>query len=154
MSSATDPLSRSAVLALPGVANVEMLRECLYNHVMDAIDWGKIYGYEQMLWSLLPELGVKDDEGEAAEAMIRECVIRAASDPMRIVSEVPFGISDAERRAVEYDDGCVFCRADAQNAGDGEHVDDCPCCADMAADWRAKHEAVLRKAGLWRVPPS
>ena len=130
-----------------------MLRECLYNHVMDAIDWSKLYGYEQMLWSLLPELGVKDDEGEAAETMIRECVVRAASDPMRMISDVPFGITDAERRAVEYDDGCVFCRADAV-ASKHEHVDDCPCCADMAADWREKHQAVLRKAKLWRPRPS
>lgn len=154
MSLVGGPLSRSLVLALPSVASIEMLRECLYNHIMDAIDWGKIHGYEQMLWSLLPELGVDDDEGEAAEAMIRECVIRAASDPMRNISEVPYGITDAERRAVEYDDGCVFCRADRANGNGEEHVDDCPCCMDMAADWRAKHEAVLRKAGLWRPPPS
>lgn len=154
MSAVNDPLARSAVLALPSVANLEALRECLYNHVMDAIDWDRVHRYEQMLWSLLPELGVDDDEGEKAEAMIRECVVRAASDPMRTVSEVPFGITDAERRAVEYDDGCVFCRADTVAGNDGEHVDDCPCCMDMAADWRAKHEAVLRKAGLWRPPPS
>ena len=147
-------LSRSEALALPSVASVEALRECLYNHVMEAIDWGKIDGYEQMLWSLLPQLGVEDDDGEAAEAMIRECVVRAASDPMRNLSDVPFGVTEAERRAVEYDDGCVFCRANAASCGDDEHVDDCPCCADMAADWRAKHQAVLRKAGLWRVPPS
>lgn len=148
------PLSRSAVLALPGVANVEVLRECLYNHVMDAIDWGKLDSYEQMLWSLLPELGIGDDAGEAAEAMIRECVVRAASDPMRTISEVPFGITDAERRAVEYDDGCVFCRSDAAASSSGDHGDDCPCCADMAAEWREKNQAVLRKAGLWRPPPS
>jgi hypothetical protein len=142
-------------LTLPSVASLDELRQCLYSHVMEAIDWGKIHGYEQMLWSLLPELGHDDDEGELAEAMIRECVVRAASDPMRNFSEVPYGITEAERKAVEYDDGCVFCRADAVSGdGDEEHVDDCPCCADLAADWRAQHETVLRKAGLWRPPPS
>lgn len=151
MKPAADPFARDVILALPSVANLDELRGCLYNHVMDAIDWGKIHGYEQMLWSLLPELGVEDDECEAAEAMIRECVVRAASDPMRNISDVPFGVTDAERRAVAYDDGCVFCRVDAVHGG--EPVGECPCCMDTAAEWRAKHEAVLRKAGLWRPPP-
>ncbi|MBL9018918.1 MAG: hypothetical protein JNL83_32320 [Myxococcales bacterium] len=159
MTTARDPLSRSEVLALPSVANLDELRQCLYNHIMDAIDWGRIYGYEQMLWSLLPALGQQGDVDELAEKLIGECLARAAFDPMRLVSNVPPGITDAERRAVEYDDGCVFCRADAASGADQrqEHDDDdddCPLCTDMAAEWRDQHQAVLKKAGLWRPPPS
>ena len=117
MSAARDPLSRAEVLALPSTANLEELKQCLYNHVMDSIDWGKIYTYEQMLWSLLPELGEKKGKvDELAEKLIGECLARAAFDPMRLISHVPPGITDAERRAVDYDDGCVFCRADRENA--------------------------------------
>jgi len=139
----------------PDTAALRELRERLYQHVLDTIDWGALHGFEQVLWSMLPRLGYNDHDGQMAEQMVRACVIRAAADPMRNVSDVPFGITQAERRAASREDDCVFCQAEAA-CGDAHEpdVDDCPCCSDMAADWRAQHEAVLKKAGLWRPPPS
>ena len=140
----------------PDTAGLKDLRERLYQHVLDTIDWGVLFGYEQVLWSLLPRLGYRDEDGKLAEAMVRDAVVRAASDPMRNITDVPYGVTPEEKRAVEREDDCPLCEAAEVMTRDAHNPDvsDCPCCSDMVTEWRMQHEAVLRKAGLWRAPPS
>jgi hypothetical protein len=132
--------------------NINSLAECIYNHVFDAIDFEAMYRFEQVLWCLLPELGIEDEDGEVAEKLVREAIVRAASDPDRHVSHVPPGVTKAEAMAAAFDDGCPLCVLEAARspqADTPDHVDgECECCDMIARDWRAEHAEVLARAGL------
>jgi hypothetical protein len=136
----------------PMPASLEDLTTRLYNHVFQTIDFGAIYMFEQMLWSLLPELGIRDEEGEVAATMIRDAIIKAASDPMRNISDVPYGITKEEEKAVNFEEDCFFCVYEAKNPRENDaYVDgECACCDSVAQDWREQHADVLKKHG---VPP-
>lgn len=136
-------------------ASVEELAASLRTHVLEAIDFEVIDMFEQLLWSLLPELGVHDEDGEIAAKMIKDAITQAAEDPMRKISDVPFGITREEAKAVAFDDGCLFCVYEAKNprAQDDGYVDgECACCDLMARDWRKQHAEVLNQRGI-RPPP-
>ncbi len=135
----------------PMPASLEELTSSLYNHVFQAIDFGPLHVFEQLLWSLLPELGVPDEDGEIATGMIRDAIIKAASDPMRNISDVPYGITKEEEKAVSFDDGCFFCVYEARNPrceDDGYADGECACCDMVAREWRKEHADVLNKHGV------
>ena len=136
------PLSR----ALHAPADLSELSECVYNHVFDAIDFAAIFTIEQMLCCLLDQRGIHDDDGEIAERLIREAIIRAASDPMRNISDVPPGITKLEAKAVRFDEGCPLCVLAIV-----EH-EPCSCCDELARKWREQHAATLNKRGV--APPT
>ncbi len=152
------PKSPDPMPAIP--ASLEELTDSLYNHVLETIDFGAIHRFEQLLWSLLPELGIHDEEGEVAAKMIKDAIVKAASDPMRNVSTVPYGVTEEEEKAVKFDDGCFFCVYEDNNPREeNRYVDgECACCDMMAREWRKQHAAVLDKRGVrppaHRGPPS
>src|SRR3954462_14818614 len=94
------------------------LADRVYGHVLDAIDFGKIYGIEQVLWCLLP-----DDEGGAlAHELVTDALIRAATSPERACDfGPPPGITKAEAKAVAFDPDCPLCRAEAEAPPSTEH---------------------------------
>jgi len=121
------------------------LSERLYQHVLDAIDFESINGLEQMLWSMLPAIGVSDESGDLATAMIRGAIVRAASEPTRYCSFVPPGITKAEEKAVAFDEACPFCVLDAEQPPSHDDGDEpCSLCRDMAQSWREEHADKLR----------
>lgn len=128
------------------------LADCVYNHVFDAIDFDAISRFQQILCGLLDEVGIQDEDGELAETIIRDSIVRAASDPQRHIRRVPFGITKAEEAAVEFDPGCPLCVLEAARPPQSdtpEHVDgECECCDMMAREWRAEHAEVLARAGV------
>lgn len=134
----------------PKPASLAELTASLYNHVLEAIDFGALYTFEQLLWSLLPEQGVDDEDGEIASTMIRDAIIKAASDPMRNVSTVPYGVTKEEEKAVAFDENCFFCVYEAANPSEDDTYQDgeCGCCDAMARDWREEHAHVLSRRGV------
>jgi hypothetical protein len=126
--------------------------DCAYKHVVEAIDFDAIYRFEQILIGLLGEVGIHDEDGELAETIIRDAIVRAANDPDRDISDVPFGITKAEAAAVAFDPSCPICVLEAARPPESEapdHVDgECECCDMMARDWRAEHAEALARAGL------
>ena len=134
-------------------AKIGAITECMYRHVFDAIDFDAIFRLEQTLWGLLSEVGIEDDVGDLADKIIRDAIVRAANDPDRNVSDVPFGITKAEAAAVAFDPGCPFCVLEAaeppvSDANDHTDCDDCPLCQDMAREWRAENAQALARAGV------
>ena len=137
-------------------ADVAALATQLYGHVLDCIDFGQLYGLEQQLWHLLAELKLDDD---LAKALIQRAIVRAATDPATGSTDVPPGISKAEAKAADFDEGCPFCRYEAAHPHEAEadeepahgHGDDaCSLCDDLANDWRKQHADALR-AGARRL---
>jgi hypothetical protein len=127
------------------------IADCVYNHVVGAIDFDAMYRFEQILHGLLDEVGIQDD-GDLAEMIVRDAIVRAASDPDRHVSHVPFGITRAEEAAVAFDPGCPLCVLEAARPPEAEapdHVEgECECCDMMAREWRVEHADALARAGL------
>jgi len=142
--------------ALAKRSDLAALEAQLYGHVVDCIDFGALFGLEQLLWHLVDELGLGtlDDSGDLSKALIRRAIVRAANDPLTAMSDVPYGISKDEERAAKFDEACPFCQYEAehppQDEGDGEHDHDeepCQLCDEMARAWRAKHADALRRRG-------
>jgi hypothetical protein len=129
------------------------LEQRLYGHVFDAVDVGKLCGLEQMLWFLLDELDIPDDlQGDLARLMIARALARVGEDAQRSFSTVPFGITKEEAAAVAFDDACPFCKVEAQDHArraespdEDADDDDCPCCNDLARQWREEHAEALAR---------
>ena len=142
--------------ALAQRAELVALAEQLYGHVVDCIDFGALFGLEQLLWHLVGELGLEglDEEGDVSRAMIQRAIVRAAFDPLTRISDVPYGITKEEAKAARFDEACPFCRyedEEARAAKTEKHDpgdEDCPCCDDLACEWREQHAEALRRRGL------
>lgn len=130
-------------------AGIGAIADAFYNHVRETLDLEALNRIEQELWSVLDAAGIEDELGELSSKMVRDAIIRLADDPMRNISDVPYGITEEEAAAVAYDDECPFCVLEAaQPKTEPAHDDDCSCCAMIAAEWRAQHAEVLARAGL------
>jgi len=148
--------SPAVTTALAERADLAALEEQLYGHVLDCIDFDALNGLEQLLWHLVDKLGLGDLdlEDRLSTWLIRRAMVRAAHDPSTAFTDVPFGITKAEAKAVKFDDDCPFCQYEAEHpreAESDEHDhDDEPCslCDHMAREWRDKHADVLKRRGL------
>jgi hypothetical protein len=126
--------------------DLEALADQVAEHIHDAIDWNAVFRIEQMLWFLLKE----DPDGARAMTLVGEAFARAAVSPSRYgVTDVPYGVTKEEAKAVAFDDGCPLCRLDAQSPPEPEHDHDgdCELCDDMAREWRAQNADALRRYG-------
>ncbi len=146
------PQVRAAVAQRPDLAALEAQ---LYGHVLDCIDFGALYGLEQLLWHLVDKLGLGalDLDDRLSKWMIRRAIVRAAHDPSTAFTDVPFGITKDEAKAARFDPECPFCRYEDEHPREQEsehhHTgDDCPLCDDLAREWREKHADALRRRGL------
>jgi hypothetical protein len=132
------------------------LERQLYGHVLECIDWNALFGLEQMLWSVLDELGIDDCEVavDLAKAMISRAIVHASDDPATACSSVPYGITKAEAKAVSFDEACPFCQFEAEAAKrpkpEPHDHDEEPCglCDDLARMWREQHADALKRHGL------
>ena len=142
--------------ALAERKDLAALEEQLYGHVVDCIDFGALFGLEQLLWHLVGKLGLGrlDEEGDLSKQLIRRALVRAAYDPSTAFSDVPFGITKEEEKAANFDPECPFCRYEDEQArtakpAEHDHEDECcPLCDGMAAAWRKQHAEALRRRGL------
>lgn len=139
--------------ALAERKDLAALEEQLYEHVVDCIDFDALFGLEQLLWHLVDKLGLGrlDEESGLSKQLIRRALVRAAYDPSTAFSDVPFGITKDEEKAVKFDAECPFCQYEAEHPRDEEKAAEeecCPLCDDMAAEWRAQHAEVLKRRGL------
>jgi hypothetical protein len=147
--------SPAVTTALAERADLAALEEQLYGHVLDCIDFDALNGLEQLLWHLVDKLGLGDLdlEDHLSSWLIRRAIVRAAYDPATSFTDVPYGITKAEAKAARFDPECPFCRYEDEHPreedDEHEHDDDsCSLCDDMAREWREKHAAALRRAGL------
>ncbi|MDQ3364633.1 MAG: hypothetical protein M3680_04315, partial [Myxococcota bacterium] len=139
----------------------------LYGHVVDSIDFVRLYGFEQLLWSVLHERGIDDPEGEVARQLLVDVVTRAAGDPASYFPiSPPHGITKEEAKAVEFDDDCPFCKMEAEEAAHAASpegiADELAWQAELenmgkafassARAWREQHADALARRGL--APPS
>lgn len=140
---------------------VAALAERLYGHVFRAVDGVLLYAIEQILWSEIDRTGVHDEEGALATALIAEALARVGHDPERSHGSIPRDITPAERIAAAYDDDCLLCRYEINEAIARESGQ--RCCdleaatpdeeweelqAQAAAGWRARNADALRRFGL------
>jgi len=136
------------------------LEDQLYNHVVDKLDFVGLYQLEQLLWGLLDLRGIHDEDGELAKTLIVDAVTRAVRDPASYFpSSPPPGITEAEAKAVAFEEACPFCTMEANHAA---YLADPANAAAEAADaaemvalaepaaraWRARHAEVLARRGL------
>jgi hypothetical protein len=136
--------------------DVAALAEQLYGHVIECIDFGALFGLEQLLWHLLDQLGLGslDDDGDLSKWLMRRAIVRAAHDPMTSITDVPYGVTKAEAKAVRFDPDCQFCcyeREHPRESAEDEHDHDdesCSLCDEMAREWRERNKDALRRAGL------
>lgn len=148
--------SPAVTTALAERADLQALEEQLYGHVLECIDFAALDGLEQLLWHLVDTLGLGDLDldDRLSTWLIRRALVRAAYDPATTFTDVPYGITKAEAKAVRFDPGCPFCRYEDEHPRereDAEHEhagDDCSLCDELARGWRAKHAEVLRSRGL------
>lgn len=149
----------AAIEATPAQRDqVRALAERLYGHVFRAVARDALYGIEQLLWSELDRLEVPDDLGDVASALLAEALFRLAFDPARSCQTTPSPITELERIAADYDDDCLLCRHDLDEArrrhargGAAEDDDDeewAQLEAEAARGWRARHADALRRFGL------
>lgn len=148
-------------LALAKSPELSTLESRLYKHVLDCIDFDALNGLEQMLWFAVDKLGhgALDLEASLSHRLIERALIRAALDIENTFTDVPYGITKAEQRAVRFDPDCLFCEYDEQRSdepeqpgGGHDHEDDpCPLCDDMVREWRARHADQLRAASERRA---
>jgi len=163
----TEPLpSVDQVLSHLGVddvhhARVRALAQRLYGHVFRTVDGRMLYEVEQILWSEIDRLGIHDEQGDLATALIAEALFRVGHDPERCHDSIPLGVTPAEQIAAAYEDDCLLCRHElreaiaresGQRCGELEHArPDAEWieCQEAAADaWRARHVDALRRFGL------
>ena len=133
------------------------LERQLYGHVREAIDFERLHCFEQHLWSVMKNrFSISETLAfDLASQMIERAIARAAYDPVRHgITTVPLGITEAERKAVAFEDDCSICKVLAKLEAKppepevDEEGEPCPCCDIMAAEWREKHAEALSKAGL------
>jgi len=146
-------------------AELAELEQQLEGHVRNAIDFVALYQLEQLLWGLLDQRGIDDEQGELAKALLVDAVIRAARDPASYFPiRPPPGITEAEARAVEVEDACPFCQVEVtQAAYDADPANIAAEAAEaaelealwapQARAWREKHAEVLARRGLAVRPP-
>ena len=140
--------------ALAEREDLAALEEQLYEHVVECIDFDQLFGLEQLLWHLVDKLGLGrlDDESGLSTQLIRRALVRAAYDPTTAFTDVPYGITKDEEKAVKFDPECPFCQYEAEHPredAEHDHEDEhCPLCDDMAREWREKHAEVLKRRGL------
>jgi hypothetical protein len=142
------------------------LESQVYGHVLDAIDFDALNGLEQQLYCLLTDRELDEDVAlDLSKLVISRALERAADDPARYVRfGPPDGVTEAEAKAVAFDETCPFCvaeadaeeRAKARAAEDGQAGgahghganEPCPLCDDLVRRWRAEHADTLRKRGV------
>ncbi len=140
-------------------AKIDALRDKLYGHVKRVIDGNALFGIEQMLWGLIDQTGIYDEEAALAEAMLAEALGSIAYDPHRNVRDEPYGITDEEIVAAEYDATCELCQHDLaeskrRRAGHSDRFEDhadkelLAMHAEAAKRWRKDHAEALRRFGL------
>ncbi len=147
------PLARATFLH-----DIELseLERHVHEHVFQTINFGALGGIEEQLFSLLTERDIPDQVAlDLSKLMVTRAIERTCDDAGRYMTSVPYGITEAERKAVEFDDDCPFCEAEAHtaayvkaHAGEQRVEEPCGCCDDVADSWRAKHAETLRKHGL------
>jgi hypothetical protein len=140
-------------------AKLGLLEQQLYGHVLAAIDLDRLFQLETSLFGILTDdTGISDELAlDVASQLVERALVRAADPDARFIDwGPPEGITEAERRAVAFDEACPICVEDRaverQRALSGDRVqppdEPCPCCDDLANSWREQHAAVLAKAGL------
>ena len=135
------------------------LEEQLFGHVLAAIDFDRLGQLETSLFGVLADAGMAEDHAlDVSAQLVDRALVRMIDDEARRMDfGPPHGITEAERRAVAYDEGCPICVEDRQVAEqrerDGPPVGDepCPCCDDLARQWRVEHAQTLARAGLSRA---
>jgi hypothetical protein len=140
-------------IAISSSRELTALEDHLYKHVVECIDFDKLFGLEQLLWHLVDDLGhgALDEDAGLSHWLIRRAIVRAAHDPSTTCSDVPYGITKEEERAARFDAACPFCRYEAEHPfEDDEHDHDeepCQLCDELARAWRAEHADALRRRG-------
>jgi hypothetical protein len=157
---------------MSGVPQVRIESQCgkladlekqLQGHVYDAIDFDALYRFEQLLWGLLDHHEIEDEHGELAKDLIVDAVLQVVRDPASYfpVSPPP-GITEAEVKAVEFDEDCPFCKMEAEHVAyeasptgraaraewEAEEAELVELYASSATQWREQHAAALKRAGL------
>ena len=126
-------------------AKLAKLERQLYGHVRDAIDFEQLHCFEQHLWSVMKNRYAISEHlaFDLASQLIERAIVRAAYDPIRFgITTLPLSITEAERKAVAFEEDCSICKVlaklEAEPAESPELLEDeqCPCCDDMAAEWR------------------
>jgi hypothetical protein len=141
---------------------LRLLEQQLYGHVLAAIDLDRLFQLETSLYTILTDdTGILDALAlDVASQLVERALIRAADPDARFCDlGPPEGITEAERRAVAFDEACPICLEDRaierqreRDRGRVPHeVEPCPCCDDLAQSWREEHAEVLAKAGLTRA---
>jgi hypothetical protein len=138
---------------LKAPASVEELEEQLYSHIVSCIDFDRVSGLEQMLWGLLDDLGISDDDqvADMSTEMVARAFTRAGQDPNNRMSDVPFGITEAEASAANFDPSCPFCvyeEAESRRPAEHDHTEACALCDEAAREWRRQHAEALKRRRL------
>lgn len=122
------------------------LERQLFAHVRELGDLRNIGGLEQVLYEELSENYGHDLAMDLSNIMVAQAVEDVVRDPLRDITNVPHGISRAERFAAFFEKGCPFCesRVDLSPVSEEPVDGDCECCAMMVRDWRAEHAEALR----------
>ncbi|MGE0868059.1 MAG: hypothetical protein AB7P03_05850 [Kofleriaceae bacterium] len=128
----------------------------LMGHVRNAIDFSALDQLEQLLWGLIDQHGIYDEDGAVAKGLILAAAVRAHRDPASYfpVSPPP-GITKAEAKAAEFDENCPFCVMEAEQA---EYERNAPPddfwdkmadeFKDSARAWREQHADALKRFRL------
>lgn len=125
---------------------LEQLERQLYMHVRELGDLRNLGGLEQVLYEELTDKFECDLALDLSRIMVAQAVEDVVRDPLRDITNVPHGISRAERFAAFFEKDCPFCesRVDLSPVSEEPIDDDCECCAMMVRDWRAEHADALR----------
>jgi hypothetical protein len=130
-------------------ARLSALERQLFAHVRDAGDLRTLSGFEQVLFCVLAHELDEELALDLSRLLVTHTAERVIHDPASDMSNVPHGISRAERAAALFEVGCPFCEAresiDASAGRDDEAEDDCECCVMLVREWRATHADALRK---------
>lgn len=142
-------------------AGIAVLADRIFGHVLRVVMLERLYMIEQIVWGELSRLGLEDESGDLATALVAEALHRVGYSTERCASTIPEGISDDEVLAAEYDDDCVFCRCEVADMTyrlsgrkchdlqrDAEDKDLRRFRGQAAKAWRADHAAALRRFGL------
>ncbi len=122
------------------------LERQLFAHVLELGDLRNLSGLEQVLYEVLSD-DIDDPLAmDLSRIMVEQAVEDVVRDPLRNVSNVPHGISRAERFAAYFEQDCPFCesRVDLSPLSDEEIDEDGECCTMLAREWRAEHAEALR----------
>jgi hypothetical protein len=122
------------------------LERQLFAHVVELGDLRNLSGLYQVTYEVLSD-DIDDPLAmDLSRIMVAQAVEDVVRDPMRDMSNVPHGISRAERFAAYFEQDCPFCesRVDLSPVSDEEVDEDCECCAMLVRDWRAEHAEALR----------